>query len=104
MAFRIKFSDYANTDISNILRYISHNLGNPVAAERFYRNVNEIIEILKDNPYIYPLHHDEVLQDEGYHFAIIGNYLMLFLIDDNNSIVNIARIVYGRQNLTELLL
>ena len=99
MDFKVKLSQEALGDIDSIINYISNELSNPQAAERFFHTVNEKITLLGKNPYIYPLHHDEELRAKGLRFVVIGNYLMFYLIDEGNSIVNIAGIIYGRRNL-----
>ena len=102
MGFKVKFSQQAVDDMDDIIGYLSHELYNPQAAERFYRTINQKLTLLEENPYIYPLHNDERLREKGFRFVVIGNYLMFFLADDDNSVVNIARIVYGGRNLSKL--
>ena len=99
MDYKVKFSQQAFDDIDNIISYIDHELCNPQAAERFYNIVHQKITLIEKNPYIYPLHHDEGLNKKGLHFAVIGNYLLFYIIDEENSVVNIVRIVYGGRNL-----
>ena len=99
MDFSVKFSEQAFDDMDSIINYIGNELHNPQAAERFFNKVNEKIPLLGKNPYMYPLHHDEILRSKGLHFIVIGNYLLFYLIDKNSSVVSIARIVYGGRNL-----
>ena len=99
MAFRIEFSQQAEYDLNEIVRYMNDELFNPQAAERFYQAVGEKLELLREQPYIFPLYHDEKLSAEGYHFVVIDNYLMFYLIDDDTSIVNIARLLYGKRDI-----
>ena len=99
MDFKVKLSQQAVDDIDNIISYISHELYSPQAAERFFNRVNQKITMLGKNPFIYPLHHDEELSAKGLRFVVIGNYLMFYIIDVENTVVHIARIVYGGRNL-----
>ena len=102
MAFRVRHTKQSYTDLDGIIEYISEKFFNPQAAERFFNNVADVIEQLKENPYIFPLYHDEKLSAQGYRFAVIGNYLMFFIIDerdDRNKVVNILGIVYGRRDM-----
>ncbi|MCL1884419.1 MAG: type II toxin-antitoxin system RelE/ParE family toxin [Defluviitaleaceae bacterium] len=105
MAFRVKHTEQSYDDLDGIIEYISEELFNPQAAERFYNNVAEKIERLKANPYMFPLYHDEKLNAKGFRFAVIGNYLMFFAIDERdggNKIVNILRIIYGRRDMHDV--
>ena len=99
MAFRVEFSEQAAEDLDEIIRYISDELFNPHAAERFYQAVGEKLELLREQPYIFPLYHDEKLSAEGFRFIVIGNYLMFYLIDENTPVVNIARLLYGKRDI-----
>ena len=103
MDFKIKYSERSSNDISDIIDYISDELSNPKAAEKFFVGVSEKIEMLRENPYLFPLYHDKKLSAEGYRFAIVGNYLMFYVINDVNSIVNIVRIVFGRRNIPAII-
>ena len=54
--------------------------------EEFLEEKNNI----SDNPYMYPLSNDLVLQSEGYHrFLFKKNYIALYLIDDDEKEVSI---------------
>ena len=100
MVFKIEYSEQAAVDLADIIRYLTDELYNLQAAERFYNVVSEKLGFLRDNPYIYPLHHDEKLRTEEYHFVVIGNYSIFYLIHDDSSIVSIARIVFGGRDLS----
>ena len=96
MTFEVKYSERAINDLDEIIGYISDKLFGPKSAEKFYEAVKEKLELLSEYPYMYPLYHDDKLRSEGYRFAVIGNYLMFYLVDDDSSIVNIARILYRK--------
>ena len=98
MVFRTEFSEQADADLDEILQYISEELCAPQAAERFYLAVFDKLDILRDNPYIYPLHHNEILNAKGLHFIVIGNYLLFYTINDIENVVNIVRILYGKRD------
>ena len=99
MDFNVKFSDQAFDDIDDIIDYIKNELCNPQAAARFFDKINQKTLLLGKNPYTYPLYHDEELSAKGLRFVVIGNYLMFYTIDEDSSVVNIARVVYGGRNL-----
>ena len=103
MAFKVKYSEQSSLDLADILEYISDELCSPKAAEKFFIGVVKKIELLRENPYLFPLYHDEMLSAEGYRFAVIGNYLMFYVIDDGNSMVSIFRILYGRRNIQAII-
>ena len=85
------------------MRFLSDELYSPKAADKFYKGVSDKIELLRDNPYLFPLYHDEKLSAEGYRFAVVGNYLIFYVIDDSNSVVTIVRILYRRRNIPAII-
>ena len=99
MAFKIKFSEQADADLSDIISYLRVELCSPKAAERLYGSVSHQLDVISKNPRVYPLHHDERLRAQGLRFVAIGSYLMFYVADDTDSIAHIVRIVYGKKNL-----
>jgi plasmid stabilization system protein ParE len=53
---------------------------------------------------MYLLNHDGKLHAEGFRFIVIGNYLMFYKVNEDDSIVNIARIVYGGRDIKTMFL
>ena len=104
MGFSVQYTEQAEEDLNSILQYMNDELFSSQAAERFYKAVNKRLRLLCDNPRMYPLHHDEKLHAGEYHYAVIGNYLMFYTVDDECSIVSIIRIVYGGRDLSAVFL
>jgi toxin ParE1/3/4 len=102
MAFRVNYSEQAYDDLNSIIEYISNELHNAQAAERFFLEVYEKIKLLQEMPYLYPLCRDENLSARGCRFVAIGNYLMFYIADSGNSVVTIIRILYSRRNITAI--
>jgi addiction module RelE/StbE family toxin len=99
MVFKVDFSEQAADDLDEIIRYISGELCNPQAAERFFNAVDKKRGLLREQPYMFPLYHDEKLSADGYRFSAIGNYVLFYLVDDEKSVVSIARILYGGRDI-----
>jgi plasmid stabilization system protein ParE len=103
MAFKVNFSEQAAIDFSEILDYISNELYAPLASNRFYDAVSKQIGIIGDNPLIFPLHPDKKLNEQKLHFTVIGNYLMFYVVNSEDDIVDIVRIIYGKRNLSTVM-
>ena len=88
--------------MDDIIDYICIELHNPQAAEKFYNNIKDMLERLRYNPYLFPLHHDKRLEVEGFHYTMIGNYILFYEIDDDKKVVSIARVIYGRRNISTM--
>jgi len=102
MAYKVKYTEQAEEDLDTTVQYFCEELQNTQIAERFLYEVDKKIAILRDNPRLFPLHHDERLFDEGYHYSVIGNYLLFYVVDEDKKIVHIMKIVYGGRDIPTL--
>ena len=64
---------------------------------------NEKLELLRENPFIYPQYTKDLLQAEVYRFIIIDNYILFYHINEDEHLVNIARILYGKRDIHSIL-
>lgn len=103
MSYEIILSNEAHTDIDETLDYIANNLHNPIAARNLLDKIEEAYNELSLNPYMYAACDDARLRKEGYRKAVINNYVMIYRVDDNSSIVYILRIFYGGRNYFEII-
>ena len=58
------------------------------------------IDLLEDNPFIYPLVKDPYLNGLGYHIIPIDNFILFYVIKDKE--VQIHRFLYGRRDYKQL--
>lgn len=63
----------------------------------------ECFDFLKTSPRMYSEIQDLRLAREGYRKAIVKNYIGVYKVDDENKVVNMIRIVYGRMDYTKLV-
>ena len=104
MAYSVRIMEKAEQDLSEIVAYLSDTLCNPKAADSLPEKFLEVKTNLEDNPYMYPLSNDLVLQIEGYHrFLFKKNYIALYLINDEKKEVSIMRIFYAKRDYNNLI-
>jgi plasmid stabilization system protein ParE len=65
MAYNVRIMEKAEQDLSEIVTYFTDKLCNPKAADSFLEEFLEGKENIANNPYMYPLSNDLVLQSEG---------------------------------------
>ena len=58
---------------------------------------------LKEFPFSCSYVADEFLRNKGYRKLIIDNYIVFYLIDEENKQVIIMRVLYGKQKYEDLL-
>ncbi|WP_191018254.1 type II toxin-antitoxin system RelE/ParE family toxin [Treponema zioleckii] len=104
MAYNVRIMETAEQDLSEIVTYFTDKLCNPKAAESLLEEFLEEKNNISDNPYMYPLSNDLVLQSEEYHrFLFKKNYIALYLIDDIEKEVSIMRIFYAKRDYANLI-
>ena len=102
--YYVNITDIAEEDIRATVNYISRELKAPVAANRLLDEIEKHEENLSISPNMYPNVPDEYLVSLGLKFAIIKNYLMFYLIDEKNNVVNVIRFLYNRRDWKNILI
>ena len=92
----------AESDLDGIVSYIAIDLANPQAASDFVDKLQDNIEEARVFPESGSLVDNEFLQLKNVRKKLIGNYIMYYLPNTVEKIIIILRIVYGKQNITEI--
>ena len=101
--YRLKFSKLYDTDVDSSYNYITCNLQAPMAAENLIKETILKLEKLKENPKIRPLVQDKYLAALGYRSMKVKNYLIFYIIGDDDKHVKIVRFLYGKRNWMNIL-
>lgn len=101
--YRVVLSQKGKAEIRAIVQYIAVNLHEPDAARRTQRRFKELVASLKSMPNRYALVPDGYLASVGFRMTSVGNYLVFYMVDQEAKVVNISRVLYGRQNWIDLL-
>ena len=101
--YQIAYLPTARQDMTNIARYISHELCNPTAAGNLADEMIEAADRLADFPYINAIHQTIKPLKNEYRKLIVRNYIMLYWIDEKEKRVTIARVIYSRRNYEKLV-
>lgn len=92
----------AESDLDGIVSYIAVELSTPQAASDFVDKLKDNIDETRAFPESGSPVDNEFLQVENLRKKLIGNYIMYYLPDMREKIIYILRIVYGKQNITEI--
>ena len=101
--YQLDFLPIARQDMTDIVRYISHELFNPTAAERLADEMIDAAERLTDFPYINAIHQSIKPLKKEYRKLFVKNYIMFYRIDEKEKRVTIARVIYARRDYEKLL-
>ncbi|MCH5348042.1 MAG: type II toxin-antitoxin system RelE/ParE family toxin [Oscillospiraceae bacterium] len=103
MEYKLIITQNFKDDLDSILEYISQQLFNSSAADRLMKKAEEKVRSIKENPFLYPIYHDEILAGKGYRYTVVSNYILFYTVDQENKIVSVLRLIYGGQNILNIL-
>ena len=98
MKYRIRYLSESLTDREAIKSYLSQYYNSTVT--KFFKLLKKKIDRLKRFPYSCPVYDD----DPDYRVLIVGNYLVFFMINEDEEIVEIHRIFHGAQDIGKHLI
>lgn len=100
--FGYRLTKRAESDLDGIVSYIAVELSTPQAASDFVDKLKDNIDETRAFPESGSPVDNEFLQVENLRKKLIGNYIMYYLPHMREKIIYILRIVYGKQNITEI--
>ena len=103
MKYRIEIGAQAQSDITDIMRYIGQVLLEPRTAGNLYRLLKEEILSKKQMPERYPYEDDDRLRALGIRKLLVKNYKVLYFVDTERQLVQVARVVYAGRDISRLL-
>ena len=103
MKYRIEIGAQAQSDITDIMRYIGQVLLEPRTAGNLYRLLKDEILSLKQMPERYPYEDDDRLRALGIRKLLVKNYKVLYFVDTERQLVQVARVVYAGRDISRLL-
>ncbi len=101
--YKIVIEETAENDLIGILSYISDTLHELNSAIRIYSSIKKEILTLNKMPFRYDIVKEEPYRSIGVRKIPIENYTAFYVIDDNEKIVHIFRILYNRREWQYLL-
>lgn len=101
--YSYRFTEKAEQDLDEILRYISVDLVNPTAAQNLGRKVFEKIDVVRAFPDSGAPIDNEFLADKTVRKLSVDNYVIYYKAHYKEKTISIIRIVYGKRNLDEIL-
>ena len=97
MTYTVNVAESAARDIKEIADLIAYDYCDPMAATRLVGRIFDEIESLAEMPFRYSLSSNPLLAAVGCRQTSVGNFLILYMVDDKESAVNVVAIVYCRR-------
>ncbi len=101
--YRLKFTPRAHKDLAAIYNYIANELYAKEAANKLLEKIETSIMRLKGFPFSCSYVDDGFLRRKGYRKLIVDNYLVFYLVYEEEKQVVIMRVLYGRREYQDLL-
>jgi addiction module RelE/StbE family toxin len=101
--YRLTFSKLFKRDVDSSYNYIKNKLEAPMAADNLIKEIIETLNKIKENPDIRPLVQDKYLASLGYRLKNIKNYVIFYIIDNDNRHIKIIRFLYNKRNWINIL-
>ena len=101
--YAVHITRTAQRDLSEAVGYIDNILKNPIAADSLLEEFEKKTAELAVFPEKYRLASDKTLSSWGIRFLTVGNYLAIYLIDEDADTVYIVRFLYGKSNWISIL-
>ena len=103
MGYKIIVTDEANADIDEIIGYIVNSLKNPIAASKLLSEIEDIYDVLKENPEAFAYCNDDYLRGNGYRKIPVKNYIIFYRVNYETDTVYVMRAIYGRRDYVKLI-
>ena len=103
MSYRIVYSKEAEQDLADVLDYIANILIVPETAKKQAKRIMEAVDGLKEMPRRHKLHEDEPWRSKGLRILPVDNYLVFYLVSEQENTVAVVRIMYGGRNIEQQL-
>lgn len=101
--YKVMYSPEALVDIRSIYDYISRALYAPIAARNQVNRIRKDIRDLEILPTRYSLVEWEPWASMQMHKLPVDNYIVFYIVDEENTRVNVIRIMYGGRNIEKLI-
>ena len=101
--YSYRFTEKAEQDFDEILRYISIDLVNPTAAQNLGRKIFEKIDMVRVFPDSGAPVDNEFLADKTIRKLFVDNYVVYYKVHYDEKVISIIRIIFGKRNLEEIL-
>ncbi len=103
MRYDVKISAEAETDLRNIFEYIAFDLQSVQSAADVLARLEDSIYSLAEMPKRYPKYRAEPWFSRGLRYMAAGNYCIFYMAVADVGEVDIARVMYGGQDIQATL-
>lgn len=97
MEYQVSVTPQAIEQTGQIFSYIKYTLQEPETAKRWMDFLQKEIAELCFMPSRYPLTEEEPWRSNGIRKMSVKNFLVYYLVDEENKTVSVTAVIYGRR-------
>ena len=101
--YEVQWTSLAKEDLVCAVTYIADTLKAPLAAERLLDDIEKETAVLAENPYLFPLSHDEFIAHRGIRHMKVKNYMLFYTVNEDARTITVIRMLYARRDWIQLL-
>ena len=101
--FRFSITDKADSDLDEIVRYISEELLEPKAASSFIERFLSVVDDICVLPESGALVDNDFVSNRFIRHKMVGNYIVYYLPDNDLKVCTVLRVVYGGRDQRGIL-
>jgi toxin ParE1/3/4 len=98
MTYDVKIANQALLDLKSIYECIANILMEPVIAEKQYSLIEKAVYSLNQMPERFRRYEKEPWRSRNLRVMPVDNYIIFYIVDNENWTVTVIRIMYGRRN------
>lgn len=103
MSYTVRLTDTAKQDLREIAFWIADQSKDPEIAKRFVEELRTECKKLDTFPYAGAFPKDRVLKSVGYRFMVHKEYLIFYLLDEEEKQVNIMAIFNSKKDYMRVM-
>lgn len=101
--YKLEYLPVASQDMIEIVRYISQELQNPIAADQLAMELIEAGDRIPSFPYSNPSYTPIRPLKHEYRKLLVQNYFIFYWVDEMEKLVTVARVIYAKRDYERLL-
>jgi plasmid stabilization system protein ParE len=101
--YEVQWTSLAKDDLVCAVTYIADMLKAPFAAERLLDDIEKETAAIAENPYLFPLSHDEYIVHRGIRHVKVKNYMLFYTVNEDARTITVIRMLYARRDWIQLL-
>ena len=99
MIYSVKISEKAESDLKKIFEYVAFELLSVQTAFNLLERLEKSILNLNQMPNRHIAYEKEPWKSRGLRIMPVGNYIVLYIVDEESAVVNIVRVMYGGREI-----